>query len=104
MKYAECQVLPIKCVAKPATIICNNTNKYYETNVIVLSVHKYFSFNILLHCVKWDIIRIIWIGFYKNDNNDKCLLNLLPKDVIKHIVKFVGITKRNTENTAQLPL
>ena len=36
---------------------------------------------------KWE--RIIWIAFYKNVQNKQCLIALLPKDVVKHVVAFL---------------
>ena len=38
----------------------------------------------------WPVERQIWIAHLKNiDNQDKCLLAQLPKDVIKHILLFL---------------
>ena len=34
--------------------------------------------------------RILWIGFYKNGDNNKCIIDKLPKDLIIYILKFVG--------------
>ena len=34
--------------------------------------------------------RVIWIGFYKNDNNEKCLIKILPKDLIIYILYLLG--------------
>ena len=34
----------------------------------------------------WNIQRIIWIGYYKNESNKKCLFPKLPKDIIKKII------------------
>ena len=67
---------------------------------------NYYSFNILLCGFKWEIIRIIWIGFYKNDNNnDKCFIATLSKDLIKHIIKFIGNpTKASASDVFQLEL
>ena len=57
-----------------------------------MQITKLFTLNILLHRNKWEILRLIWIGFYKNDNvsNSKCKLHLLPKDIINHIIKMIG--------------
>ena len=59
---------------------------------------NYFSFNILLYRIEWDIVRIVWIGFYKNDFNNNCFFNLLSNDLIKHIIKFIGIPKKITHD------
>ena len=38
--------------------------------------------------LKWEIHRLLWIGYQKNVDNNKCYFAKLPKDVIKCIVKF----------------
>ena len=53
--------------------------------------YKYYSLSILLHRVEWKILRLVWIAFYKNEDNSECRIAMLPKDVIKHIIKFVGV-------------
>ena len=37
----------------------------------------------------WLTIRLIWIAFLKNDDNDKCLIKFLPKDVVKYIINLL---------------
>ena len=37
----------------------------------------------------WDVERVIWIGYYKNDQNQQCLLPRLYKEGIKQILSFV---------------
>ena len=39
--------------------------------------------------LSWDIERMIWIGYYKNIDNDKCLITKLPKDVIVYLLEFI---------------
>ena len=52
-----------------------------------LRASKYYA----LHGhIKWQIERIIWIGFLKNENNDECLIPQLPKSVVQAITQFVG--------------
>ena len=36
----------------------------------------------------WVCERQIWIGLYKNDSNDKCMIHKLPKDIICLILKM----------------
>ena len=36
----------------------------------------------------WNQARLMWVGHLKNKNNKKCLVRLLPKDVIKYILQF----------------
>ena len=51
--------------------------------------HSYGYFNIISHCLKWKIARLIWIAFYKNKENQDCLMQILPKDIIHHIFQFL---------------
>ena len=50
----------------------------------------YCLFNVYAHYVEARIERIIWIGFYKNANNDKCFIKNLPKDLISYILFLLG--------------
>ena len=34
----------------------------------------------------WKYERLLWIAYLKNENNKKCLLASMPKDIIKQIV------------------
>ena len=43
----------------------------------------------IFYGLEWKRIRLIWIAFLKNDDNDKCLIKLLPKDVLKCIVNLL---------------
>ena len=51
------------------------------------------------HCVfdtiEWKLERIIWIGYYKNDQNNhdnhQCLLAKLPKDVVLYMLMFLRL-------------
>ena len=56
---------------------------------MVFQQKNYFVFDILLN--KWNIERIIWIAFYKNDKNDKCFIDTLPKDVVLYILTFLSL-------------
>ena len=38
----------------------------------------------------WKYQRLLWIAYFQNDKNNQCLLSLLPKDVINHIIKMIG--------------
>ena len=49
----------------------------------------FYSFDISYALLDWETERIIWIGFEKNGNNNKCQLATVSKDVIKHILKFL---------------
>ena len=38
--------------------------------------------------LEWKTHRLLWIGYLKNVDNEKCYLSKVPKDVIKYIIKF----------------
>ena len=54
---------------------------------MVLQEKQFFTFDIW---IDWSVIRLVWIGFCKNVDNDQCLLDKLPKDVIIHVLRFLG--------------
>jgi len=39
--------------------------------------------------MQWESQRIIWIGFYKNQENEKCMFGSLMKEIIKYIIQFL---------------
>ena len=39
---------------------------------------------------QWEKERIIWIAFYNNDDNEKCLIKWLPKDIVFYMLQFLG--------------
>ena len=47
---------------------------------------------------EWQQERLIWIAFYKNNENEKCLINLFPKDIVKEILRFVIWSRRKGAN------
>ena len=55
------------------------------TKCIVLRDDKEFMFN-LYDRVSWSIERLIWMAFYKNEENNECLIAQLPKDIVKRII------------------
>ena len=48
-----------------------------------------------LLCVLWKQIRLIWIGYYKNNENNNCLIRFLPKDIVKQIIIITGYQLEN---------
>ena len=56
---------------------------------------EYFAIKnvfVSLEKCEWKyMIRYIWIGYYKNDkkNNKKCYIYLLPKDIVKYLIKYL---------------
>ena len=64
---------------------CNGNKK-----LLILHGNNYFGLNICINYIELKIERIIWIGFYKNSENNKCLIKTLPKDLIIHILSLLG--------------
>ena len=64
---------------------CNGDNK-----LLILQHTNYFYLNIYVDYIESKIERIIWIGFYKNNENNKCVIKTLPKDLIIYILCFLG--------------
>ena len=38
--------------------------------------------------VSWERERLLWIGYLKNYNNEKCWFGTVPKDIVRLIVSF----------------
>ena len=38
---------------------------------------------------EWKIEKLLWIAFYKNEKNEKCLIATLPKEIVTHIVGWL---------------
>ena len=55
---------------------------------IVWQNNFYYYFNIYSN-LSWRIERILWIAYYKNDQNDQCLIDYLPKDILITIIAFL---------------
>ena len=81
----------------PASFQCD----HYDANgmidhsyksIVVLQKKQHFVFDVYVHSIEWDIARIIWIGFYKNSENDKCFIHQLPKELLKCILGLLGKT------------
>ena len=39
--------------------------------------------------INWENERIIWIAYFKNNDNKKCFLNQMSKDVITYVISFL---------------
>ena len=65
--------------------LCNNGQ-----SVLVLQERQHFIFDIIKHYIEWNVARLIWIAFYKNSKNNKCLIKQLPKDLVIYILLFLG--------------
>ena len=72
---------------------CGSGPTVHETKdgILVLQHKSCAYFKVFTDILDWKIVRLIWIAFYKNDKNDKCLIKRLPKDIItNYILKFTG--------------
>ena len=79
--------MPFDCTWYPSVMMmkCNGDDK-----LVILSRKNYFCLNIYIDYLESKIERIIWIGFYKNKKNSKCLIKTLPKDLIIYILYLLG--------------
>ena len=48
----------------------------------------------LCACVKWEIERLVWLGYLKNSDNAMCLFDSLPKDIILYILQMLCSIKK----------
>ena len=53
------------------------------------SMQKYCWKLDLIKGIDWTIERIVWIAFFKNENNAKCILAKIPKDVVNLVLSFI---------------
>ena len=83
--------LPIGMTGHSTVLIDNNKiyimgfEKIYTSNIGKIEKGKY-NLKLSLNHVDWNIERQIWIAFYKNNKNNKCFIDLLPKDIVKKIL------------------
>ena len=48
---------------------------------------NYGNGNFKVECItEWNYVRLLWIGYYKNDENDECFVKKLPKDVLLYVI------------------
>ena len=50
--------------------------------------NTYWKIKVTLN-IGWKIKRLLWIAYYKNVDNRKCLISTLPKDIVINILCFV---------------
>ena len=63
---------------------------------------KYFLFKININYIEWEQLRVILIGFYKNNDNNSCSIGMISKDSLKNIIKFLGMIKSSSDNCTAL--
>lgn len=61
-----------------------------DRRLLIVNKKNYCHFNIYVHYVEATIERIIWIAFYKNRDNEKCLIQTLSKDLVIYILYLLG--------------
>lgn len=81
----------IKCNATCANIL---KFIYYNSNTICKKfstscMNEGIVTTILDYYPRWFEIRLIFAAYYKNKDNQNCLLNRLPLDVIKYMIKLM---------------
>ena len=64
----------------------NNSSSVRNSNL----KFDYHKFDWKTHCLIWKQIRMIWIGYYKNNKNNNCLIRFLPKDIVVQIMNIAG--------------
>ena len=65
---------------------------YTHISINLINLFKHFGMEFLLSGIPWNSERILWIGFKKNTNNNKCIFanKQFPKDILLHILSFLG--------------
>ena len=43
---------------------------------------------------EWEIEKLLWIAFYKNENNQQCFIPTLPKVIVNHILIWLRLHSR----------
>lgn len=71
----------------PTCVVKSEYGDHY--NVIAMQGRRYCVFKIYFDYLTWDVARLLWIAFNKNGDNEKCLFDLLPKDLLKLILTFL---------------
>ena len=69
-------MMSIQCKWIPSTVVHYN-------HIHVVYKHSHCMINIKFKGdVSWKQERLIWIAYYKNKENEKCLLKRLPKAIV----------------------
>ena len=66
--------------------------------MIVIQEKTLYWFNISDCYLEWKLIRLIWIGFYKSNCNCESYFARLSKDLVLHVIKFVGNVRLDENN------
>jgi hypothetical protein len=87
-----------KCFARESNkdyCFCENCDKMYFITKCEheRNLEKYTLSKISKKCNEcinklWQYIKLIWIGVLKNNDNNECYFNKLPKEIIYHIINI----------------
>lgn len=89
-------VLPVKCSHYPSVISYYDANRSL-TSILVSQGNCIYPIDIH-HVTTWVTIRLIWIAFYKNEQNSECLIKNVGKDIIIFILRFVTVKPKHCDN------
>ena len=70
----------------------NDDNKTVDGREMFNTSNAFVRIN-LNSGIRWKHERIIWIGFHKNDENNQCFWNTMPKVIVQLIIKFLRYDK-----------
>lgn len=73
------------CRDYPATAVMDVQG---DSVFFIIQRQNYSCFDIYTG-LSWGVERQIWIGFHKNEMNDKCFIQMLPKDIVKKILDML---------------
>ena len=85
--------LPMECHSYPATRIFYDKGDP-NPNMLVIQKYTYFIFKIYVHYLEWDQTRIIWIAFYKNQDNKNVSLQNYPK-ILSNNCFYIYLLSKN---------
>ena len=55
----------------------------------------HYLFDICTYGLRWEIERLLWIGYYKSKKNNKCLIQTLPKEILLKIIVIIDDNKKH---------
>ena len=67
----------------------HNRQMYFHVIDAMDSENVHSMFNTNYGQIEWQHERLLWIGYYKNKDNDKCCINYLPKDILLMIMEYL---------------
>ena len=85
----------------PCDLNCGPLLFSTKDGIIAVAKLNYAFFNVFFDILKWEVARLIWIGFYKNNDNDKCFIGQLPKAIItNYIFELLGNVLSSLKKTS----